>query len=181
VWSREAVEKWEGDGARGEHVIAWIALGVSIGALTLGIFQWITGRRRNRVLGDPEVARTAIVNARDRFQEIVDVGGEDRAFFQNEGHRSISQALRDVSARRQDLHLNELLESIAFQWEWACDHAPAPLGPRFISLASTFAGNESPEDSERERRKALEVEAAQKGMGLCAVTLDRLNWLEQTL
>jgi hypothetical protein len=90
--------------------VAWIALVVSIGALFLSTYRWCIGRRRNRILGDPAVARSAIVNGRDRFQEIVSLGGKDKDFFTSEANRSIDQALRDAAGRRPDKRLRGQLE-----------------------------------------------------------------------
>jgi hypothetical protein len=162
-------------------VIAWIALGVSIGALALSGYQWISGRRRNRILGDPEVVRAAVVNARDRFQEIISLGGEDGDFFLRDAHRLIGQALRDASARRPDKRLNELLESIAQQWDKAFGHAPAPRGPRVFFLGTGPSPQEVAEDLQRNRHRDLEVEAARVGQSFCAEALVRLNRLEQKL
>ena len=162
-------------------MIAWIALGVSIGAFALSAYQWISGRRRNRILGDPEVARVAIVNARDRFQEIRAVGGEDTEFFLQEGHRLTGQALRDASARRPDKQLTGLLESIAQQWDNAFGHAPAPRGPWVATLGSGFSPQALTAESERNHRRDLEVGVARAGEDLCGEALARLNWLEQKL
>ena len=85
---------------------AWVAIGISAIALsaTIGTFlwnerKWSRQRKARLAIGPAQEIRTAISEARTRFDDISALGGRDTSYFERQENRSTGLQLHDLSGR----------------------------------------------------------------------------------
>ena len=94
--------------------------------------QWQAQRNRHRVLGEADATRTAIIEARERFEHLIATGGQSKRYFTAEENQQTGRRLRDAADRTTDPSLGTLTVEAAARWDTAFGHAPPAKGPRMI-------------------------------------------------
>ena len=163
--------------------MGWVAIGISVFALAvaglsyrLSHRQWKSQRERQRLLGDVDEIRAAIVAARRRFMDIMNAGGRSSDYFLADENRETAERLMDAADRADDDLLSNEMREAAGAWTdaWACA-SPPPRDSTGKVITTDEIGTHKKQRNERQGDRA------DSGFWSCESALARLNVLDRTL
>jgi len=156
-------------------MIADIALILSIVGNVISVSRWLYRRHARLTLGPSSEIREAIHSIRERFDDLIALGGSDTGYFTDVANRGQGQRIQDLLDRTTDDELKRLLSEISQCWNRCFAKAPKPTGDAVKYLTGKDAA-----DAFNAKRAGVAAEA-QAGSRASADALRRLNLLERRI